>query len=148
MKFLLGLHSVVLSAALITPAFAAQPATASGAEALVSFAPSPGAPRSITRGTAFFLVGAPRKNPTPDTGVSRGAIENFLGMPDAKLSFKAWVYWDFNADDIPGCDFYDTLIVEFTHDRVSMVRFTRSEPVRAFIARQQIELLESKSTAK
>ena len=148
MKFFLHVPPLVLSAAFSTLAFAAQPSTAAGAEPLVSFARNPGGPRSITCQMAFFLVGAPRKNPTPDTSVSRGVVESILGIPDAKLTANVWVYWDFKAEDISGCDFYDTLIVEFTQDRVSVLRFTHSEPVRAFIARHQTEGLKSKIAAK
>ena len=137
MKVLLHVRSLVLSAAL-SPAFAAQTPTTSDANALVSLASDSSALRRISSRTIDLMLGVPRKKSSPDRSLSREAVEVMLGIPGAKLSPNVWVYWNCKVEDIPACEPYNTLIIEFTEDRVSFVRFGRSEPVRTFIAQLQI----------
>ena len=148
MKHTLTVRSLFLSAALFGPAFGAQPSRISDADALVSLSSIPTASRSITLKTVDFMLGVPRKKLSPDRSMSSEAVEVMLGIPGAKLSFNVWVYWNFKVEGIPGCDSCDTLVVEFTENRVSFVRIGRSEEVRAFIALQQAEALKAGIAAR
>lgn len=119
-------HSLVLSAALLAPAFALDPSSRSESDAVV--------PLSY--------------DPVVAHGMSRETVELTFGRPDAKLSADMWVYWDFKARDVPGKDAFDTLIIGFGDDHVTLLKLSRSEPVRAFIAQQKARALASKRTTR
>ncbi|MEO7411742.1 MAG: hypothetical protein ABIZ81_00165 [Opitutaceae bacterium] len=118
-------RSFVLSAALLAPAFAIQPSPLAVSEALVPL----------------------NSNPVVSKGMSRETVDFMLGKPDARLSADVWVYWNFKAKGVPGGDAGDTLIVKFTDDRVTLLRLSRSEPVRAFIAQAKARALEQSLAA-
>lgn len=72
-----------------------------------------------------------------DKGMSRTEVERMIGVADATVGREVWVYWNFDAENVAtprGCD---TLVIGFKDDRVSVMRMTSSQPVRALVARQQ-----------
>jgi hypothetical protein len=115
MKPLPAIRSLVLSAALVVPVFAVVPSTSSEVDAIV--------PLNSEAAVAH--------------GMSRAMVEFMFGVPGARLSRDVWVYWNFKAKNVPGADAFDALVVGFTGDRVTLLRLSRSEPVKAFIAQQE-----------
>jgi outer membrane protein assembly factor BamE (lipoprotein component of BamABCDE complex) len=113
MKTLLLATSLLLAAAVTTPAFAlpeesnTDPAT----EPTITVALKPGMPRADVR--------------------------TLLGTPSTMLDPNVWVYWDFQAKGRPAKENLDALIVVFRNDRVSLVKLADSRPVRAFIAQRE-----------
>ena len=115
MKLIHTIRSLVLSVALVAPAFAALPSWNSEFDALVPLNAAPGIAH----------------------GMSRETVEFTFGTPGTKLSDNVWVYWGFKSTGVPGGDAFNALIVGFTGDRVTLLRLCRSEPVKAFIAQQK-----------
>lgn len=84
------------------------------------------------------------ETPAPDqfarrvaVGMTRGELLLSAGAPDAELDAKVWVYWDFRVRGVPADTRHDALLVVFKGDRIEFFKFCPSQPVRAFIARQQ-----------
>ncbi len=70
-------------------------------------------------------------------GMTRNQLKSAAGVPDAMLDANVWVYWDFQVREVPADRNHDALLVVFAGDRVKFFKFTSSQPVRAFIARQE-----------
>ena len=121
MKLLTAFRSLVLSAALVAPAFADQPSTTSEADPVVSLYSKPTIAKGMSRETVIFM----------------------LGIPGAKISPEVWVYWEFKMAGVPGSDSCDAIVIGFIGDRVNYLRLTRSEYVRAFIAHTQLKDLKT-----
>jgi hypothetical protein len=117
-------RALALSIALLPPAFAIQPSTPPLSDAIVALSPS------VSR------------------GMSQETVEFMLGKPDEKLSADAWVYWNFKARGVPVSDGIDTLVIGFTGDRVTLIRLSKSGPVRAFITRQKARATEQSRGAQ
>ena len=116
---------MVFTATLLAPAFAIQPSTPPLSDAIVALSPNPHVSRGMPRETVEFM----------------------LGKPNEKLSADAWVYWNFKARGVPVTDGVDTLVVGFTDDRVTLIRLSKSGPVRAFIAQQKAKAIEQNRVA-
>jgi hypothetical protein len=138
------IYRLVACVGLFSPALATPSFATSDADALVALSNRSRAPRSISLQTVQWMLGGSRKKSEPDRSLTPEAVIARLGAPDAKVTTSLWVYWKYKAEDIPDCETGDTLVIEFRNDRVESVRFGRSEQVRAFIARLQIEVLKTK----
>ena len=102
-------------------------------------------PSSPPVSDAIVALGA---NPAVSHGMTRETVDFMIGQPDERLSADVWVYWNFKAKGVPASTGVDTLIVGFTDDRVTLIRLSKSEPVRAFIARQRARALAPSHTAQ
>jgi outer membrane protein assembly factor BamE (lipoprotein component of BamABCDE complex) len=112
MKTLLLATSLLLAAAVATPAFALpEESNTDPAEPTITVALKPGTPRDDVR--------------------------TLLGTPSTMLDPNVWVYWDFQAKGRPAKENHDALIVVFRNDCVSLVKLADSRPVRAFIAQRE-----------
>ena len=76
-------------------------------------------------------------------GMDRETVRTMLGEPSAQLSADVWVYFDFKVAKAvithPGTGPVgnrNSLVVGFSHDRVSVIRACDSAPVRALLAAQ------------
>ena len=104
------------------PAFAAQPSATAALDGMVA----------LPTGAALAQ------------GMSRESVVSAMGTPDHQLSPDVWVYWDFKAKKLPGSEGYDTLVVRFSDDRVTLLRLTHSEVVRTFIHQQKTRARQAK----
>jgi hypothetical protein len=117
---------------------------------------------SLLFSTGFVLPAMAQPANTPDNdplvpliashrvvvGMPRETVLASMGAPGTKLSSDVWVYWDFKAVNLPGSEKYDTLIVQFTADHVSLFKLTIAAPVRAFIAQQKLKASRPMVAAK
>jgi hypothetical protein len=69
------------------------------------------------------------------TGMSRDQLVEQFGAPSEKLSENLWAYFDFRGLRLPLGARGDTLVVVFTNDNVSLLRFTERALVEAAIAK-------------
>ena len=81
-------------------------------------------------------------------GMTPKDVQARLGAPGAKLAANIWVYWDFKAKNAPRGDKSDTLLVIFSENRVQRIRLCDSQPVRTFLAQQELKATKNAVAAK
>lgn len=67
--------------------------------------------------------------------MTRDELVEQLGQPSEKLSASIWLYFDLRAKGRPTGDQSDTLVVVFTHDRISLLRLTERSLIAPAIAK-------------
>jgi hypothetical protein len=113
MKLLFTVRSLVLAAALsASPMFTAT-AAALNADAVVPF-------------WDFVDV---------TVGTHRRDVPERIGEPPDRFSPDVWVYWDYRDPRRATDERYQTLIIIFTGDRVTRIRFTDTKETRAALAK-------------
>jgi hypothetical protein len=116
-KYLLVLSSVFLAAAFTTPALADE-----------------------NNSETIRLTGRPYIS----RGMTRETVLEMFGAPSARLTADVWVFFEFKAmnpvaagpQDSGAAEKKDALVVAFKDDRVSLIRASDSQPIRAFLAQQ------------
>lgn len=114
MKNIFLLASLALSAVLTLPALAQSP-------------------HSEDASSAFFFEG----KAAVAKGMTREDVTLLLSTPSETIGGNVWVYWNFNATNIPAAANHDTLVLVFSDYRVSAMRLCESTSVRALIAQQK-----------
>jgi len=116
MKSILLASSLVLSAALFTPAFAAAPVHTIA----LDFGP----------------------------GASPATVRSALGAPAAVFKDDLWIYWNFTAPYPAAANpEFDTLVVLFTHGRVTGVKITDGRVVRWLLAEHAAQVAKAAKSA-
>jgi hypothetical protein len=71
-----------------------------------------------------------------ERGMDRTTVREVFGPASAKLGVDVWVFWDFRALRRRQSEKFDALVVQFTNDKVSLIRLTDSRAVRTLLAQQ------------
>jgi hypothetical protein len=72
-------------------------------------------------------------------GSSRESVLTEMSAPSIVLHANVWVYTGFRANNVPGAERFDSLVVAFKNDKVDTIRLVKSEQVRKVAARSVIE---------
>jgi hypothetical protein len=113
MKLILTVHALILAVAPFAPSmFAASPA-ASKADALVPF-------------LGFDVV---------TVGTHRSDVTERIGDPPDRFSPDVWVYWDYRDPRRAADERYQTVVIIFTGDWVTRIRFTDTKATRDALAK-------------
>jgi uncharacterized protein YegJ (DUF2314 family) len=112
-KSLRFVHALILTAAFSAPPLFADTSAASNANALVPF-------------LGFVDV---------TVGTHRSDVAERLGEPPDRFSPDVWVYWDYRDPRRAADERYQTLVIIFTGERVTRIRFTDTKTTRDALAK-------------